>query len=140
MSKDAVGIDHLLVRQLFTSDPRTTFGSGSKPDRAVDNTDFKNIIDDGDDFFFCNDLSAEIVNGYKNSHWDAPRLKQMAQDDSYPYRSTVVWPVRAKVGPAQAEAWNVIGFLCVDSPNRGAFDAKLDTPFGQLIATAFYPV
>ena len=86
------------------------------------NTDFNEIFA-GARFFFSNDLTK--VRGYKNSHFTS----QMRPHE-YPYRSVMVWPIQ--------RADEVIGFLCVDSPDKRAFDRRLDQPIGRAVAYAMY--
>lgn len=86
------------------------------------NSDF-NEIAAGDNFFFSNDLTK--LSGYKNSHFTS----QMRPHE-YPYRSVMVWPIQG--------GDEVIGFLCVDSPDVRAFDRRLDQATGRAVAYAMY--
>ncbi len=57
-----------------------------RPDRQVridyvaDNTDFRSVLFEDEDFYFCNDLVTELMRGYQNSHWTEARLKQWESD------------------------------------------------------------
>lgn len=112
-----------------------------KTDWVSENTDFDKIMFSGADHFASNDLPAEIMNGYRNSHWTPERLEEWARTGEYPYRSTIVWPVRGQIDPSGPnQQWSAVGFLCVDSPDPDVFDLKLDVVAGELIAEALYGV
>jgi hypothetical protein len=91
-------------------------------DLVAENTDFNEIFA-GARFFFSNDLTK--VRGYRNSHFTS----QMRPHE-YPYRSVMVWPIQRED--------ELIGFLCVDSPDKRAFDRRLDQPIGRSVAFAMY--
>jgi Tfp pilus assembly protein PilV len=109
-------------------------------DWVTENTDFDEILHNGAKHFFSNDLTVELRNGYKNSHWTRAKLQEMHRTGEYPYRSTIVWPVQAYVAADGGTLIRTLGFLCVDSREAGIFDATLDVTMGELLALAFYPV
>lgn len=99
--------------------------------RVGDNTDFKSILDGRARVFFSNDLSK--LRRYQNSHFD---VEQPAK--TYPYRSTVVWPI---IGPSLVDAEDpndIVGFLSIDAKPPGVFTRALDVPTGKMVATAMY--
>jgi hypothetical protein len=119
--------------------------TASQPARTVDwvseNSDFDRIYRSDAKYFFSNDLPSQLKRGYRNSHWTPERLKQWAADGSYPYRSTIVWPVRALVESADGElAWSQVGFLCVDCASENAFDEGIDVAYGDIVARSLYTV
>lgn len=129
----------LAVRRVCASSPPT--GKRRPPgeiDWVDENTDFKYLFDTGEPFFFCNDLPAEIGNGYQNSHWPREKIAEMRKNDSFPYKSTIVWSIRAWDTEADGGEWDVAGFLCVDSKNTNVFDSALDVATGQTFASALY--
>lgn len=101
-------------------------------DWVEDNTDFVEIAEDGRPFFLCNDLPrARIERNYRNSRFtDAVVL-----ENAYPYRSTIVWPVRPLATRGERD---VIGFVCVDSHKTNVFDAPRDLTFGATFAASLY--
>ena len=101
-----------------------------------DNTDFRKIFNEGAEIFFCNDLPAEIPKGYRNSHF----TDDVIASGSFPYRATIVWPVRGRLGDPtrDVDRWEVIGFLCVDTLRTYTFDRELDVAPGEVCAHALY--
>ncbi|MGI5499802.1 hypothetical protein [Lentzea sp. CA-135723] len=97
-------------------------------DSIRNNSDFRQIFEGNAHCFFCNDLPAELANGYQNSHWDSATIKS----GDFRYRSAIVWPIaRARpLGTQNHERREVIGFLCVDTPAVGAFNETFDVPIG----------
>lgn len=134
------GVDaRLAVRRICSSSPPT---GRRRPAGQIDwvdeNTDFKYLFDTGEPFFYCNDLPTEIGNGYQNSHWPRDKIAEMRKNDSFPYKSTIVWSIRAWDTDADGGEWDVAGFLCVDSKNTNVFDPALDVATGQAFASALY--
>jgi hypothetical protein len=104
-------------------------------DWVGDNTDFFEIMNSGSSYYFNNDLPAAVASGYRNSHWSEDMIKRKA----YPYRATVVWPIRGLPSVAAMHpSPQLLGFLCVDSPREGTFDEVLDVPTGEVFAHAMY--
>jgi hypothetical protein len=126
----------LAVKDLASSAP-TPRGS---VDWVSANTDFNDILRGNATHFFSNDLPAQLRRGYRNSHWTEDRLKQWSEDGNYPYRSTIVWPVRTLVENTDGKlAWSQLGFLCVDSPDSGTFH-DIDVAYGDIVARSLYTV
>ena len=108
-------------------------------DWVGENTDFDAVFLRGKPYFLCNDLVAELAAGYRNSHWPPERLKEMQASQNYPYRSTIVWPLRGRItGPGPDNHWLILGFLSVDSPNTDTFVASSIVPLGETFAHALY--
>lgn len=138
-TEGADGAPALAVRTLAMSSRGEP--AGEHPDWVSDNSDFASILSGSVPRFLSNDLVADLVTGYRNSHWTPERLKEWARTGRYPYRSAIVWPIRAQVEPATAkQRWSTIGFLCVDSAETAAFDPKLDIDVGEIVAHALYCV
>ena len=107
-------------------------------DWVRENTDFEAVLLQKQPYYLCNDLVAELSAGYRNSHWPPERLKEMQVSQNYPYRSTIVWPLRGRItGPGPDNQWVILGFLSVDSPNTATFDAS-SVPLGETFAHALY--
>lgn len=124
------------VRRVASSEPLALLPAGATtaPDWVNGNTDFRTIMR-GADYFFCNDLATELAKGYQNSHW----TDEVIQNRQFPYRSTIVWPVRGQVSTETAgAAWDIVGFLCVDTKRRGAFVRTVDVATGAAYASALY--
>jgi len=109
-------------------------------DLVAENTDFREILAHRIDYFLSNNLLQELKRGYRNSHWTRERLQTWARTGDYPYRSTLVWPVRgARIDQGQrSPEWETVGFLCADTPSRHAFDRQYDVSVGEIIARALY--
>lgn len=128
--------DETAVKEIYTTGVPGPTPQGI--DWVSDNTDFDEIFS-GENYFLCNDLPAEVGKGYRNSHWTRARIKEMNEKGTFPYRSTIVWPIRARLG-SDTGSWNLVGFLCVDCKEANAFDATLDPSYGEVIARALYSV
>ncbi|EOD63689.1 hypothetical protein [Amycolatopsis vancoresmycina] len=101
-------------------------------DQIGNNTDFRQILEDGLAYFISNDLVAEISKGYQNSHW----TPQVLQSHKFKYRATIVWPIsraRARMSSSPSPQ-EVIGFLCVDTPMINSFHETFDVPIGMTFA------
>jgi hypothetical protein len=95
---------------------------------VIDNTASKRIIRGGDKHFFCNDLSALAECGeYYSDNYEWASF----------YKSAIVWPVRY-YDPAM-ERMDIIGLLCVDSPETDVFDKQVCVQLGAAIADLLYP-
>jgi hypothetical protein len=126
------GRDDLTVRTVCRSSGPARATSDTGVDWINDNTDFRHILRDGADHFFCNDLVAAISDGYRNSHF----TEDVVARRRFPYRATIVWPVRGAVD--DPDQWDLIGFVCVDSAQAGAFDPGVDVAPGAAFADALY--
>jgi hypothetical protein len=102
-------------------------------DLIRDNTDFLGVFQNGLDPFFCNDLVDLLHQGlYRNSHW----TMDVIQAGTFEYVAAIVWPIGGSTHDASTEKVDqVIAFLCVDSPRRGAFDESGHVPIGQAYAS-----
>lgn len=108
-------------------------------DTVGNNTDFRQILEDGSAYYFCPDLPAEMAKGlYQNSHW----TPQIIRTQAYKYRETIVWPIsraRARMEqPNGQKGENVIGFLCLDTPNTNSLNETYDVPVGLAFAGVLY--
>lgn len=112
---------------------------GHEFDWVVENTDFEQIWVEGAACFFSNDLLVSPP-GYKNSHWTAA----VRESGTFDYRSTIVWPIRkVRQGVRDGRVVrldDLVGFLCVDSPDSAAFDRSTDFHLGASFADALYTV
>lgn len=131
----------LAVRTICSSDvgPDADFINRSPDVADVDyisqNTDFRTIFARKQTHYLCNDLVAELSRGYQNSHWD----EVVIRDETFDYRSTIVWPVRGRLRPGPSgDGWEVIGFLCVDSTSTDIFVAESDVPPGSAFSYTLY--
>lgn len=102
-------------------------------DWVNDNTDFRLVLKEGYEHFFCNDLPAALGSDYRNSHF----TDEVVAADEFPYRATIVWPVRGRV-PDDPDSWDVIGFVCVDTRRENAFDRGLDVAPGAAFCHTLY--
>lgn len=120
----------------------SSYGPRPPSQRAVDlvrdNTDFSTLFE-GAPVYLCNDLVEEIASGYRNSHWTPERLAEWRRSGEYPYRSTVVWPLRELVQrEGEESSWDFAGFLSVDSDEVGTFDLDTVQPLGEALAHSAY--
>jgi hypothetical protein len=106
-------------------------------DLVEDNTDFDALMK-GAEMYLCNDLVEEISAGYRNSHWTPEKLAEWLRTGGYPYRATVVWPLREMVEAGGTARWDLAGFLSVDSGEVGTFDRDTVQPLGEALAHAAY--
>jgi hypothetical protein len=107
-----------------------------EPDRIGNNTDFLRIFVENENYFFCNDLPAEIGRGYQNSHWNTHVITERKFD----YTATIVWPI-GRVVPSDGERQGrreIIGFLCLDALATGIFQERFDIPLGAAFAQGLY--
>ncbi len=95
------------------------------------NTDFElPFLRPYDHRWFCsNDL--ESLDTYKSSSWGAGKPKN--------YLAAAVWPIQ-KSGVPGGDAQEVLGFFCVDTMSKDAFDPRFDFYLGAAIADALYPL
>lgn len=116
---------------------RSSGSAGGRSETGTDwvneNTDFRLMLKEGYELFFCNDLPAQLALGYRNSHFS----DRVIASGEYPYRATIVWPVRGRV-EGSPDAWEVIGFVCVDTPLARVFDRAIDVAPGAAFAHALY--
>lgn len=124
------------VRLLCASYPERPLRGGI--DWVVDNTDFATIFVTGSRYFMCNDLPAEVALGYQNSHWPREKIEEFRAKDSWPYRATIVCPIGSVPTNLVDGERDLVGFLCVDSPDVGTFDKDFDVPTGETFAHAMY--
>lgn len=129
---DPAGAILAAVRAVASSDRNARLGEDSV-DLVVANSDFTLLVAGGE-YFFSNDLRTSLQEGYKNSHWNEEKLKQWRLDGGYPYLSTIVWPIRARADGA----WDLVGFLSLDSKDEDAFDVLLLNPLGASLAGVAY--
>lgn len=127
-----------LIKIIFRSGAQ----EGLQPEmpQPVDgNSDFLRILQTQRPFFH-NDLGAAyIAHRYDNTKWNA----DMIQDGSFPYRSTIVWPIKSTEGRHRGstiQPKQPLAFLCVDTPRAGAFVESSDVPLGACYAHAIYPL
>lgn len=102
-------------------------------DYVTYNTDYLRLLLDKyrDRCFFANDL--DKVPNYRNSH--------VRDDGRREYNATIVWPIQhRKLGPKVPDRLAVLGFLCVDTRSRGAFDQEFDFHVGAAYADTLYAV
>ena len=106
------------------------------PDRIGDNTDFKQIFTENKTCFFSNDLIGQLNHGYRNSHWQESDIENGMLD----YVATIVWPIeRGDTSPFDQQAHReIIGFLCVDTLQKGSFLQTYDDALGAAFAQALY--
>jgi len=130
------GSNQILVRDLIRPSQRK-HANGGDPAVVAENSDFFDVVIGGERRFFSNDLVDELRRGYRNSHWTPEKLKLWEQTGEYPYRSAIVWPIRARrdVGDRRSE-WNVVGVLCIDSERADSFDSTYDIEIGESFAAA----
>jgi hypothetical protein len=105
------------------------------------NTDFRELwLDTTMKCFFSNNLTREDY--YDNSHWN----QNMKRTRTYPYLSTIVWPIRKvrrgsnRTPLNDQERHDTQGFLCVDSKYTYIFDESMDSELGAACADALYTV
>jgi hypothetical protein len=110
-----------------------------KPDWLEDNTDFDTLLRTSASYFLCNDLPREVGDGYENSHWDRAKIAEFRKNDSWPYRSAIVWKIVGSPYSSSGDTErDLAGFLCVDSQHLGTFSKDFDVPTGQTFAHALY--
>ena len=103
-------------------------GARDKPTAIRENTDFTYLYDEPDKYSYflgSNLQKAHKRSKYFNSHTDFGEH----------YRSTIVWPIRAY--RSETQDFDIVGFLCVDSKDRAAFQ-EADVQIGASIADALY--
>jgi len=129
------GADELIVTRIASSQyDRSSAQEGS--DWVSDNTDFLAIAK-GSPHFLCNDLPEAVTSGYQNSHWTPDLLAQWKLNGDYPYKSTLVLPVR---GPSLRPDNRVrlAGYLSIDAKDDGVFDEDVAGVVGRIVTTVTY--
>lgn len=133
----------MAVRTVASSDRDALVGFDSI-DWVDENTDFELLRTSTAEVFDSNDLTRDLDGGYRNSHWSPDKLKEWKRTGEYPYRSTVVWPIRVKIHHEGAaiggvqQTWSLAGFLSVDSKKPGVFNLEAVRPIGAGLASAAY--
>jgi len=94
------------------------------------NSDFLQVFDPMQDkrCFFSNDLDAE--DNYANPH-------RRGDPSTFDYSSTIVWPIQRE---KSHDVVGIIGFLCVDSKQKGVFRYANDFDLGAAYADTLYTV
>ncbi|MCT7361957.1 hypothetical protein [Mycolicibacterium llatzerense] len=133
----AIPEEALVARVVFRSGEQE--GLQAETAQPVDgNSDFLRILQTQKPFFH-NDLGkAYEARKYENTKWNPA----MIDDDSFPYRSTIVWPIKSSEGRLRGtnRVDQPLAFLCVDTPRAGAFVQLSDVPLGACYSYAIYPV
>lgn len=123
----------------------------NREDPIEDNEDFEILYSNEPDegFYFENNLPRRYKKyGYKSSSENIYRRSQQANtlkrifrfvDYPYPYRSTIVWPIRLKKSASLPVGDGLcLGFLTIDSEATGVFSKRWDVPIGKAFAAAIY--
>lgn len=87
----------------------------------VGNTDFLELLEGSDDYWFSDDIFA-IGPSYRNSSGEVD------------YHSVIVWPVRTLRRTDKSPAGTLVAYLCLDSPQQYAFREDAHVPLGQIAA------
>ena len=98
------------------------------------NTAYRNILRDGEPYFFSNDLPSGKF--YENTS------KKLWANGALPYKATIVFPiqhVRSAKG-AGAIQQSTRGFLCVDANIINTYRGGYDTELVAIVADALFPV
>jgi hypothetical protein len=105
-------------------------------DRIGNNTDFRQIFAENTDYFFSNNLPAQLNKGYQNSHW----TERVIQTETFPYRATIGWPISRsrQIDRRAPQERDVIGFLCVDTQAVNVFNEAYDIPLGAAFSQALH--
>lgn len=101
---------------------------------VVKNSDYNLILNNGRNYFFCNDIMSS--NDYINS--SKPEYQV-----NLPYSSVIVLPIRStniQMSEGEADKYRCLGFLAVDSSSRNVFIEKYDIQMGAIVADALYPI
>lgn len=120
-----------LCRHDHTNPPSTR-----GPDALIENTDFMQVwdIDTPGTCFWSNDL--DLVDPYDNTH------RRNLPRSSWAYNSTMVWPIQKSeiesANGSDALGFDMLGFFCVDSLERGIFQYDNDFHLGASYADALY--
>jgi len=131
---DVEASQDLAVRTLFTSDSQFLAASQSGVDLVKENTDFSELLNKAESFWLSDDVAS--MPGYINSHYTREEIASGRMS----YRSVLVWPVRVVTATdATGSDVDLLGFLCVDSPETGIFDKRRDVSPGQILAHSLYP-
>lgn len=105
-------------------------------DWISDNTDFYDLLNNQKGYFFHGNLPG--YKGYKNSHW----TEDVWSSKKFPYVSTIVWAIRHTDQPNSDFVFgqDTIGFLCMDSKARNAFNERYDIDIGASYADVLYMI
>lgn len=120
-----------LCRHDHTNPPSTR-----GPDQLNGNTDFMQVwdIEAPGTCFLANDL--DQVDPYENSH------RTNKARDTWAYNSTMVWPIQKSEihadGASESIGFDMLGFFCVDSLERGIFKRDNDFHLGAAYADSVY--
>jgi hypothetical protein len=128
------------VRTICSSEPVHGGRRGTATIDLVDeNTDFYELSKPpAPRVYLCNDLPREIGRGYRNSHWSTEQIRLWTENGDFPYKSTLVWPIKGRDESDPAAPDIIAGFLCVDSRVVGTFDREFDVSPGETFAHALY--
>jgi len=101
-----------------------------QPTPLYRNSDFRQVWDQKHNSrcFFSNDLDAEP--NYVNDH-------RAGNANDFEYNSTIVWPIQKKKLSGNVD---LIGYLCVDSLQKNAFQYNNDFYLGAAYADSLYMV
>lgn len=124
--------DDVAVKTIFTSTPSHMVERRDDIDLVKENTDFSELLGKGDHFWISDDVTN--MPGYINSHYTR---EQLASGEP-PYRSVLVWPIRASSVSHGATDVHLLGFLCVDSPEVGTFQEGRDVSPGEIFSHTLY--
>lgn len=118
-----------------------------------ENTDFKNILENaeknGEEYKYYISNALPFEDFYRNTRLDMnnyppkcsiPIIKEIKRYFSWPlpYKSTITVPI-IPLTDEIIEKNKIIGYLCIDSNNIGAFKSKYDVKIFRGIADGLYP-
>lgn len=135
----------LFIATLARSTPDRQYDNNNVIHWVDSNTDFReifvNIGNDEGKYFFCNNLPNYI--GYQNSSFlnyskNSGYYKFSRSKWPLPYRSTIVVPIYPNLGGVEED--KLIGFLCVDSASKGAFQKDYDVDIMRGVANGIYDI
>lgn len=145
-----------LVRDRMSSDDirRQRRANSPQTKHLVDeNTDFREIYSNGQNFFLCNNLprlrdySNTSIKHYGGDPASRPPLIvgpwAFWRNWKLPYISTLVVPIMpatAATTDTEQHGLTEVGYLCVDSPARGVFQRRYDVPLMEAFSDAIYPL
>lgn len=108
---------------------RGDYESPSTPIRLKDNTDFYNVVDEGNSkIHFYQENLPEYAAELKKMHLEYRNTNKKWEDF---YRATIVVPIRIKHSKLyhlrNNNTYHILGFLCVDSMHTDAFTKQQET-------------